>query len=352
MSRKLLLVLSGAILILASCISHDVEFEGKTVIGPDGSIRRGGELRIGLSGERDVEKDLSNALEFYSDNFVPPDTALFEIKQTFADSVLTVTWFGEIDMTDLPISDYTHRAADGSTAGNKISLVKKRRWFFDDYHYVEVFSDPVDTVDIFPLLQNGLSKASDDIMNLEPMKSLKDRQRARDLLAGIETDAGVDLFRAILADPRQMDSLSDEHELYIHMVADSLAGFAGVKLDPDSLVSLLGSVYDAVWDTLITNHPGILGSYRIGEAEEHRFRIEVSCPGCIASSNADSTFESAAIWTFDHLDFFARERTMELTYRIWSWGNVAITVAVILILLVLILWPIRRGGFKGGSRSK
>jgi hypothetical protein len=352
MNKKLLLMFSGAILILVSCISHDVEFDGRTVIGSDGSIRRSGELRISLSGERDVEKDLSNALEFYGGNFVLPDTDLFEIQQTFADSVLTVSWIGEIHMADLPISDYTHRAADGSAAGNKISLVKKRRWFFDDYHYVEVFSDPVDTVEIFPLLQDRLSKASDHIMNLEPMKSLKDRQRARDLLAGIETEAGVDLFRAILANPRQMDSLSDEHELYVHMVADSLAGFAGVKLNPDSLVSLLGSVYDAVWDTLFTNHPGIFGSYRIGEAEKHRFRIEVSCPGCIASNNADSTFESAAIWTFDHLDFFAREKTMELACRIWSWGNVAITVAVILILLVVILWPIRRKGFKGGSRSK
>ena len=257
-----------------------------------------------------------------------------------------------IDMGDLPISDYTHRAGEGSAAGNKISLVKKGRWFFDDYHYLEVFSDPVDTLEFYPLARKALSKASEDILKLESMKGLKDRQRARDLLTLIETEAGVDLFRAILADPRQTDSLSDEHDLYVHMVADSLAGFAGVKLDPDSLVSLLGSAYDAVWDSLFANHPGILGSYRIGEAEEHRFRIEVVCPGCIAGSNADSTFEKAAVWTFDHLDFFAREKSIKLTYRIWSWGNVAITVAVILILLVVILWPIRRGGFKGGSGSK
>ncbi len=352
MNRKLLSVFSGAILILVSCISHDVEFDGKTVISSDGSIRRSGELKITLSGERDVEKDLSNALKFYSDNFVPPDTGFFEIKHTFIDSVLTITWVGEIDVADLPISDYTHRVGDGSSAGNKISLVKKGRWFYNDYNYVEVFSDPVDTVKIFPLLQDALSKASDDVLNLEPIKGLKDRQRARDLLGTMETKAGLNLLKAFMADPHQMDSLSDEHGLYVQMVADSLAGFAGVKVNPDSLNTLLGSVYDAVWDTLFTNYPGIFGSYGIGEAEEHRFRIEVVYPGCIASSNADSTFEGACIWTFDHLDFFAGEKRIELTYRIWSWGNVAITVVVILIVLAVILWPIRRRSSKGRSKSR
>ncbi|MEE8417972.1 MAG: hypothetical protein V3S06_04840, partial [candidate division Zixibacteria bacterium] len=122
MSRKLPLVLSSALLILASCISHDVEFDGKTVISSDGAIRRSGELKVSLSGDRDVEKDPSEAMEFYTDNFVPPDSDLVEVQQTFIDSVLTITWVGEIDMADLPISDYTHRVGDGSTASNKISL--------------------------------------------------------------------------------------------------------------------------------------------------------------------------------------------------------------------------------------
>jgi len=347
MNKKLLLTFSGAILILASCISHDVEFEGKTIISSDGSIRRSGELKISLSGERDVEKDLSYALEFYTDNFMPPDTNFFDVQHTFIDSVLTVTWVAEIDVADLPVSDYIHRVDDGPSAGNKISLEKKSRWFYNDYSYTEVFSDPVDTIKFFPLLQDALSKASDDALNLEPMKGLKDSQRARDLLGTIETKAGVDLLRAFLADPRQLDSLSDEHELYIDMVADSLAGFAGVKLNADSLSTLLGSVYDAVWDTLFEDYPGIFGSYGIGEPEEHRFRIEVVCPGCVASSNADSTFESAGIWTFDNLDFFAGEKRIELAYRVWSWGNVAITVVVILIVLAGILWPIRRKSSKG-----
>ncbi len=340
MIRGKLLVYSGTILILASCISHDVEFDGKSVISADGSIRRSGELKISLSGDRDVEKDLSHAMEFYADNFVPPDTDFFEVQQTFIDSVLTITWTGEIDMADLPISDYAHRVGDGSTASNKISLQKKNRWFYNDYSYTEVYSDPVDTVKFYPLVQNALSKASDDIMNFKPMEGLKDRQRARDLLGTLE-NAGVDLLRAFLADPDQLDSLSDEHELYVDVVADSLAGFAGVKLNPDSLSSLLELPYDAAWDTLLSDYPGLLGSYGIGESE-HRFRIEIVYPGCIVKSNADSTFGRAGIWTFNRLDFFAGERRIELAYRVWSWVNVAIAVVVILIVLALTLWPIRR----------
>ena len=342
MSRKLLLLFSGAILILVSCISHDVEFDGKTVISSGGTIRRSGELRISLSGDRDVEKDLSHAMEFYTDNFVPPDSDLFEIQQTFIDSVLTITWTGEIDLADLPISDYTHRVGDGPLASNKISLQKKSRWLYNDYSYTEIYSDPVDTVKFYPLVQDAFSKASDDIMNLKPMEGLRDRQGARDLLGEIETVAGIDLLRAFMAYPRRMDSLSEEHEQYVYMVADSLAAFAGVKLDPDSLSSLLGSVYDAVWDTLLSDHPGLFGSYGIVEPEEHRFKIEIVYPGCLSSSNADSTFEKAGIWIFDNLDFFAGEKRIELTCRIWSWVNVAITVVVILIVLAVILWPIRR----------
>jgi hypothetical protein len=342
MNKRKLLVFTGAILILVSCISHDVEFDGKSVISADGSIRRSGELRMALSGDRDIENDQSQALDFYADNFVPPDSDYFEVQYTFADSVLAITWVGQITPSNLPISDYKHRTSDGPAASNIISLAKKGRWFYDDYSYTEVYSDPVDTVKFFPLVQDALSKASDDIINLKPMKGLKDRQRARDLLKGIETEAGVDLLRAFMANPHWIDSLSDEHELYVHMVADSLAGFAGVKLNPDSLSALLGSVYDAVWDTLFTDYPGIFGSYGIGEPEEHRFRIEVVYPGCLTGGNADSTFESAGIWTFDNLDFFAGEKRIELTYRIWSWVNIAITVVVILIVLAFILWPIRR----------
>jgi hypothetical protein len=327
---------------MASCISHDVEFDGKSVISSDGSIWRSGELKVTLSGERDIEKDLSRALDFYTDNFVPPDSDLFDIEYTFADSVLTITWAGEIGPANLPFSDYTHRVGDGPSASNIISFEKKGRWFYNDYSYMEVYSDPVDTLKFFPLAQDALSTASDNIMNLRPMKGLRDRKRARDLLRAVETEAGVDLLRAFMADPHRLDSLSNEHELYVHMVADSLAGFAGVKLNPDSIAALMGSVYDAAWDTLFTDYPGIFGSYGIGEPEEHGFRIEVVCPGCVIASDADSTFESAGIWVFNNLDFFAGEKRIELSYREWAWFNIAITAVVILVILALILWPIRR----------
>ncbi len=342
MNRKLLLMFSGALLILASCISHDVEFEGKTVISSDGAIRRSGELKISLSGDRDVEKDLSHAMEFYADNFVPPDTDFFEVQHTFADSVLTITWTGEIDLADLPISDYTHRVGDGRSAGNKISLEKKSRWFYNNYSYAEIYSDPIDTVTYYSLIEEKLAGATDNILSSRSMSRLKDRDEARDLLQTLESKVGVNMLRAFFSDPHKLDSLSGVYDSHFGIVADSLAAFAGVKLNPDSLNSLLKSVYDSIWDTLLADHPGIFGSYGLDEGAKHRFRIEVVVPGCVINTNAESRMDNGGVWIFDHLDFFAGEKRIELAYRVWSWLNVAITVIVILIVLAGILWPIRR----------
>ena len=108
------------------------------------------------------------------------------------------------------------------------------------------------------------------------------------------------------------------------------------------MTKLLSSVYDAVWDTIFTDHPGIFGSYGLEEPERHNFVIEVDYPGCLLTTNADSTVEAACLWSFDLLDFFAREKKLEITYRIWSWGNVVITAVVVLILLIFLLISIKK----------
>jgi hypothetical protein len=339
--RVLLLCLAGA-LAFSGCVTKNVEFSGKSVIDSDGNVNRSGKLKIVLSGEREVEKDLSLALNYYHENFEAPDEAVFAVQQTFDDGVLTVTWNGDLARTEFPFSDYTHRSKTGHQAGNSITLEMKNRWFFRDWTYTEVFSDPVDTAGIFPVLDERMSAASERVLDLDSMKGLRDRRGAEALLRTIETETGVNLLRSFLENPRAEDSLANLQQSKLASVADSLAGFAGVKLDPDSLTQLLSSVYSAVWDTLLTDHPGILGSYGMEEPDRHNFEIEVKYPGCLLVSNADSMVQAACIWSFDRLDFFAREKKLEIKYRIWSWGNVIIAAAIILVLMVFLLISLRK----------
>lgn len=336
-----LLCLVGA-LVVSGCVSKDVEFSGKSTIDFDGTVNRSGRLKIILSGERNIENDLSAALNYYHENFVSPDENIFQVQQTFDDSVLTISWTGSLAAEDFPLSDFTHRIGDGPSTGNIIALTRKNRWFFSDWVYSEVFSDPVDTSNVLPLLERGLAGASEKFVNLGPLKGLKDRAGAMELLKIVEKDIGVNLLNTFLENPQALDSLSDLYESKIEVAADSLAGFAGVKLAPDSLTALLGSVYGAVWDTLLIDHPGLFGSYGIGESETHEFEVEVVYPGCLVASNADTTIGAACVWTFDRLDFFAREKRLEITYRIWSWGKIVVTAVAVLLLLVAILWPIRK----------
>jgi hypothetical protein len=339
--RAFMLCLAGT-LALSGCVREDVEFSGKSAIDSDGNISRSGKLTIVLSGERDVDKDLSQALRYYHENFVPPDEKMFSVKQTFSDSVLTLLWTGDVTQDDFPLSDYKHRSNTGPQAGNVMMLEMKNRWFYKIWNYSEIFYDPVDTAGVLPLLESELTKATDRILGLDSMMGLRDRQGAEALLGSIETETGVNLLRSFLENPEALDSLSDLYESTIETVADSLAGFAGVKLDPDSLTSLLSSAYDAVWDTIFSDRPGIFGSYGLEEPEKHNFRIEVDYPGCLITSNADSMVAAACIWSFDRLDFFAREKKLEIAYRIWSWGNVVITGVVVLILMVFALISLRK----------
>jgi hypothetical protein len=161
-------------------------------------------------------------------------------------------------------------------------------------------------------------------------------------LKEIETEGGIDLFRGIIAEPGNFDSLSGVYDRKITEAADSLAGFRGIKENPDSLGRIIHDVYDAAWDTLLSDHPGLFGSFSVDDIDIHNFMIEVTAPGCLIGANCDSTVNKASIWSFNRMDFFAREYALELTARRWLWWNVAISVVVIALALFLLIRPWRR----------
>ncbi|UCC80523.1 MAG: hypothetical protein JSW64_03945 [Candidatus Zixiibacteriota bacterium] len=337
------LFLAGLSIGFLSCVEHEVSFQADSIINDDGSLSRRGSLEIRISGERDVNEDSLKLTQFYNDNYVVPDEALFEVSLDYGDSVLTVSWEGEIARDNMPASDYIHKSKEGPAAINRISVTRKNRWVYGDIIYGETFSDPVDTVKYFPMIRSGLSKASETIMSHYALKGVRDSARVAGLLYSLETEAGLDLFRKILEDPAQLDTLSGMYDEHISTVADSLAGFEGIKQNPDSLNRLIHDVYDAAWDTLLSDHPGLFGSFGIDDMDVHNFRVEVVAPGCLIGSNADTTVSGVSAWSFNRMDFFARDYDIEIVSRQWRWLNVVITVLVIAVILFLILKPIRKG---------
>jgi len=325
-----------------SCVKHEVLFTAHSDISDDGTINRKGSMEIRVSGDRDVSEDSLKAAQFYYENYVLPDENLFAISRSFKDSLLIVSWEGRINIEDVPVSDYIHKSKDGPTAINNISVTVRNRWVFKDIIYRETFSDPIDTAKYFPMIRSRLSEASEFIINHDALSGIRDYDGANKLLDRIEVKAGLDLFRGILADPAQFDTLSAIYDEHISIVADSLAGFAGVKQNPDSLGTLIHDVYDAVWDTLLSDHPGLLGSFALDDINVHNFIVEVTAPGCLISSNSDTTVNSVSTWSFNRMDFFARNYTIEIVARQWRWLNVAGTVFVIAVILFFILRPIRR----------
>ena len=337
------LLICFAISIL-SCVKHEVSFTARSDVSDDGSIYRKGSMAIQISGDRDMGEDSLKATEFFESNYIMPDENMFDISRVCRDSVLIISWEGRIDPGGGSVSDYIHKSKDGPNAINRISIVVKNRWIFRDVIYRETFSDPVDTTQYFPLIQSRLSGASEFILRHEALKGIRDNDEARELLSGIEKEAGLDLFRGILADPAGFDTLATIYDSYISIVADSLAGFAGVKQNPDSLDRLIHNVYDAAWDTLLSDHPGLFGSFAIDDIDIHNFRVEVAVPGCLTGSNSDSTLNGVSIWTFNRMDFFAREYTIDIAARQWRWLNVALTLLVIAVILFFGLRPVRRSG--------
>lgn len=341
MNRSFTLV---AVLIFAatvSCIKREIRYTAKSVVNADGSLVRSGTLVIAPADSLSGTQDSSEASDFYDGNFVPLDESRFEVKKSFSDSVLTITWSGKFGPDEYPATDYAHRVGDGPTAENTISVTVKNRWFFKDYDYREAFIDQVDMEKYYSLIDENLSRASDNILASAPMKGLRDSAGAESILSDLRKKSGSELLRSFMNNPRAADSLSGLNEKNYDIAGDSLSGLAGVKLSPDSAAALLKAGFGAVWDTLLDEHPEILGSYGLTE-DKNLFAVEVQLPGCVRNGNADSTGGNSAFWKFDNYDFFGREKALEISARKWLWTNVIITVAVLAIMIILVLWPIRR----------
>jgi hypothetical protein len=330
-------------LIFISCVEHEVIFKAQSEVDTDGTLYRQGEMKITISGDRNIDEDSLNIRQFYNENYVLPDESMYYVTRVYGDSLMTITWEGKIVPGADSIRDYIHKSKEGPTAVNNISVITNNRWIYRDIIYVETFSDPVDTARYFPLIKTRLSGASEFILSHEAIKGIRNKERAEDLLDRMETEAGLDLFRGILADPDSFDSLSAIYDDRIAFFADSLSGFAGVKQNPDSLGNLIHNVFDAAWDTLLSDHPGLFGSFSIDDSDLHNFRIEVSMPGCVINTNSDTTVNEISVWEFDRMDFFAREFTIEIAARQWRWLNIAITLLLIAAVLFVVFRPIRRG---------
>ena len=325
-----------------SCVTHDVSFKAESNVAGDGGLQRTASMQIIISGERETADDSTSLALFYDEHYLAPDTAIFDITRQYHDSVLTFSWTGEIAPGQMPVGDYFHKPKGGSAAKNEISVDVKNRWFYKDIDYRETFSDPVDTAKYFPLIQSGLEKASNDILSRRAFKGMRDTADARVLLKSIENEGGLELFRGLIADPSGLDSLSGIYDNTIAAVSDSLAGFAGVKENPDSLGRLVHNIYDAAWDTLLSDYPGLFGSFRIDDIDIHDFVIEVTLPGCGITSNSDTTVNGTLTWNFSRVDFFARVLTLEASSRLWQWWNVGITVVAVAVILFLIFRPFRK----------
>ncbi|MEE9553030.1 MAG: hypothetical protein V3W18_01935, partial [candidate division Zixibacteria bacterium] len=342
--KKIALLLSLSTIVIISCIRREVTYEGKSVVNIDGSVSRSASLVIAPAAEETGSQDSAKAFTFYSDHFTSIDENLYEVRKDFNNGILTVTWNGLFTSEDMPISDYGHRIEEGPVASNLISVELKNRWFYKDYNYRETFTDPVDAAKFYPMIEGKLSEASIKVLKLPVLKGLRDPAEAKAIISDLRDKTGVKLLKAFFENPKLIDSLSERYDLYFEIAGDSLAGLAGVKLSSESATELLKDNIGAVWDSILSDHPEIFGSYGLSE-NEHKFRIEVYLPGCVKSTNADSALENVVVWNFENSDFFAGEKILEVSARDWHWGNVIVSVVVAIIVLLLVLWPIRRKGF-------
>lgn len=344
MNRQLISILSVMMFVFSiSCVNRKISYDGKTVVNGDGSIVKSGKLTIAPLDTSSGTQDSTEAAQFYSDHLVPAGFELFETHREFSDGVLYVDWMAAFDKSEMPITDYSYHSDKGPTAKNSVTVEVKNRWFFKDYQYKETFVDPVEAEKYYPMIDSALAKASGNILDSKSLKGLRDRQGAEAILADLQKKTGSDLIALFMENPQMLDSLTEKYDAYFVAAGDSLSGLAGVKLSPDSAASLLKNSFDAVWDTVLTDHPGIFGAYGLAE-NEHYFRVEVEMPGCIKSANADTVDDKRAVWNFRNADFFGQEKTMMASARDWLWGNVVISIVVILVILFLILRPLRRRG--------
>jgi len=343
MFRNFTLLLAAMTTFSLSCIDRDVTYNGKTVVNPDGSVIRSGRLTIAPLDSLSGSQDSTEADEFYQEHYSSFRSDRYEYHESFSDGILTVSWTGKFAKNEKLQSDYGYGKPEGPSAANDISVAVSNRWIYKEFHYRESYSDPVDIVKYSPIIEKKLSDISESILKDPSMKGLRDRQGAEAILNDLQNKAGVDILKAFIDNPGSLDSLSDQYDNYFPIAGDSLAGLSGVKINPETATKLLKSSYDAAWDTIMTDYPGIFGSYGF-TGNKHHFRLEVSLPGCFKGGNADSVYETSAVWNFANTDFFAGEKILEARSRSWNWINVIISIIVLLVILIAIFWRIRRGG--------
>ena len=340
MIRVMMAVILLFSIVLFSCVNYDAGFTTKTVINDDGTANRTGELKISLSGERNANEDSVKAFEYYSKHYAMDENNV-EMTQTFTDSVLTVSW--NVDLTaGESISDYKHYSDSGIVAKNSVSYNVVDRWIYKDFIYEELYSDPIDTTVIFPVLDNLLILAADDIMNSDPLKNIQYPEPAKELLDNFRDNLGKDLLRIFVSSPAAIDTLTGKFESQIEVISDSIAGMAGIKENPQTLNETIKDIYSSAWDTLYSKHPEVFGSFGIEINQDHSFSIELEFPGCFVESNADTVIDNTALWEFDHYKFSGGEYKLVLESRKWNWLNVAICVGGILILIWVLLRPKKR----------
>jgi len=321
-----------------SCVNYDAGFTAKTVINADGTASRSGELKISLSGDRDASEDSIKALNYFTKHFVPVDNNSFEITQTSSDSAIIIAWTGELTAGET-LNDYKHISDSGIVADNNIRFDQVNRWIYKDFIYEEIYSDPIDTTTIYPVLDSLLLHAADDIMKSAPLKNIHNPELAEELLNNFQGNLGRDLLRIFVSSPSAIDTLTGVFEAQIEVISDSIAGMGGVKENPQGLNEAIKEIYSSAWDSLYSQHPEVFGSYGIEINQDHSFKIEVEFPGCFIESNADTVIDNTALWEFDHYEFSGGEYKLELKTRKWNWLNVAIGLVGLLLIIGIILRP-------------
>jgi hypothetical protein len=344
LKTRIELLLLPIIPLFLACLATEADFHGKTEIKTDGSLIRSGRLEITASGESDSMSYPSALAKYFSDNFMGPNDSIYDVRRSFADSSMIIGWTGSFKPRKEPAPDYIHIGKDKTKLTNHISLEKRDRWFFSDYFYEETFSDPIDTAEYWPAIENQMMRATTAIMNAGALASIDDIVSAHRLLKKAQAYCGIEMMRLVVQHPDSIERLTSSYEKILEDIADSIAALPGNGVRSDNLSSLLISTYNAAWDTVMNDNPGIFGNYGIIDSDQHRFQIEVVSPGFITCTNADSVFLKSCIWKFDRQAFFAKVMTLEVVSRRWAWGKTFLTLAVVVTILVVSLRPKKSRG--------
>ncbi len=335
-----LIVLS---LVALGCINEEVEFNGKTTIFEDGKISRQGQIAIMLSGERTTANDSLTALEFFNANFISPDSAAYSYSQSMSDSTLLINWNADFKPNSRIIQDYSHVGTNGSKAVNSISLIPSDKWFFKDYSYEEAYSDPIDTIKVFSLIDSGFTSATKALKAEQAIKTIDDSSNVSRILNHAQMSAGINLYRLFLQKPDSAEYLLHFLEVDLHSLADSLADLSGSRSNIGLIDSLLlyyyGASADGVWDKIFANTTWLFGSYGLDEGAKNRFAIELIFPGILLKSNADEVKGNLCHWQFGSQSFLGKKKPLEASFRIWSIPKTILGLMILLMAVYLAFKP-------------